>query len=106
MKENAKQVEEQVLSQSESIEKASAAITQMAGNITNISITANNADDVSEKLRISSKQGAEALTLAEQAIALIQQSSEEVVNAVAHAGKAFFANSIGFIPDRNFTDNP
>ena len=83
LKENAKQVEEQVLSQSESIEKASAAITQMAGNITNISVTANNADDVSEKLRISSKQGAEALSLAEQAIALIQQSSEEVANAVS-----------------------
>lgn len=78
LKENAQNVEQQVLSQSESLERASDSITQMASKITNIAETAKKADEVSEKLRVTSSQGTEAIKSAEEAIMLIQQASAEI----------------------------
>lgn len=82
LNQNAQEVEQQVLSQSESLQRASASITQMAGNISNIAKTAKKADDVSKRLRISSTQGTEAIKSAEQAIMLIQQASNEIQETV------------------------
>lgn len=82
LKENAHKVEQQVVSQSESLQRASASITQMAGNISSIAETAKKADEISEKLRDTSKQGTEAIKSAEEAILLIQQASKEIQETV------------------------
>lgn len=82
LKENAEKVEQQVVNQSGSIQKASQSIGMMAQNITSIADTAKTADEISEKLKQSSRQGTSAITSAQEAIALIQKSSEEVQNTI------------------------
>ena len=82
LKGNAMKVEELVVGQSLSIEQASNSIHEMVNSIANISDITKKADEVSEKLRVTSHSGSQSIKTAEEAIKLIQESSEAVHNAV------------------------
>ncbi|MCK9171150.1 MAG: methyl-accepting chemotaxis protein [Treponema sp.] len=78
LRESAHNIEDQVRLQSESVERASAAVSQMAGNIGNIAETARNADRISEKLRLTSGQGRDAIKTAGDAIRTISDAADEI----------------------------
>ncbi len=83
LKNSALQVEEQVLNQGLAMERASASVEETAMNLVSISETTKQADTITEELRVVSENGMNSINSAEEAISLIQQSSEEVVNTVA-----------------------
>ncbi|MCQ2589201.1 MAG: methyl-accepting chemotaxis protein [Treponema sp.] len=83
LRNSAKQVEEQILNQSLAMERASASVEETAMNLVTISDTTKKADTITESLRSASDAGMNSINTAEEAISLIQQSSEEVVHTVA-----------------------
>ena len=83
LRDSAKQVEDQVVNQSYAMERASASVEETAQNLVSISDTTKKADTITEELRIASENGMNSINTAEEAISLIQQSSEEVVHTVA-----------------------
>lgn len=83
LRDSAKQVEEQILNQSGAVERASASVEETVQNLVSISDTTKKADTITEQLRVASENGMNSINTAEEAISLIQQSSEEVVHTVA-----------------------
>lgn len=83
LRNSAKLVEEQVVNQSQAMERASASVEETAQNLVSISDTTKKADAITEDLKTTSQNGVNAIQTAEEAISLIQQSSEEVVHTVA-----------------------
>lgn len=82
LKDSAEQVEHQILNQNQAVERASASIEEMTGNIASISETTKKADGISEDLRKTTEKGVKAIFSAEEAISLIEESSIEVSKAV------------------------
>lgn len=83
LRESAQQVEQQIILQSQAMERASSSVEEMAGNLISISTTTKKADAISEELFKKSQQGVESIKTAEQAISMIQDSSNAVQSAVA-----------------------
>lgn len=83
LRNSAQQVEQQILNQSNAMDRASSSIKDMANNIADISRTAKKADEISENLRTTTDKGLSSINSAEDAMNLIAQSSGAVENAVA-----------------------
>jgi len=83
LKGSALEVEKLILNQTNAMERASSSVEQLSGNINSIADTTQMADKVSEVLRQTTERGMESIKSAEQAITLIQESSEAVQQAVA-----------------------
>jgi methyl-accepting chemotaxis protein len=82
LKESAQQVEQLILNQNHAMERSSASVEQLSGNIASIADTTKKADGVSEELRKTTDLGVKCIVSAEEAIELIKDSSHSVQEAV------------------------
>lgn len=82
LKESAEQVESLILNQNQAMERSSASIEQLSGNIASIADTTKKADVISEELRKTTNLGVKYIGSAEEAITLIRESSNSVQEAV------------------------
>ncbi|MBQ5383442.1 MAG: hypothetical protein IIU46_03195, partial [Treponema sp.] len=82
LKESAEQVENLILNQNHAMERSSASIEQLSGNIASIADTTKKADVISEELRKTTNLGVKYIGSAEEAITLIRESSNSVQEAV------------------------
>ncbi len=82
LKDSAQQVEQLILNQNHAMERSSASVEQLSGNIASIADTTKKADGVSEELRKTTDLGVKCIVSAEEAIELIKDSSHSVQEAV------------------------
>lgn len=82
LKQSAAMVEQQIMNQSTAVERASASVEEMVGNLNSIAETTKRADLVSDELKRNTEEGMKSIITAEEAISLIQDSSTVVQQAV------------------------
>lgn len=83
LRDSAQKVEQLVLNENLAMQRASASIEELSGNINSIAETTKKADEISEELRVTTEKGMKSINTAEEAISLIQESSQSVQMAVA-----------------------